>query len=99
MIIKDPTILKDIRAGIVQVPELTNHILRNYSVMEIAKELASYIVADANVKPISISEADFKAHFRITGTRLDENGNPVAETRGRKPGTRPENGKMVAIEK
>ena len=84
MLIKDITILKDVKAGITQVPELTNYLLRNYPVMDIAKELATYIIADANVRPISISEADFKAHFRIIGQRLTDDGQVITENRGRK---------------
>lgn len=98
MLIKDPTVIKDIKAGITQVPELANYLIRNFTIMEIARELAAYIIEDDQAKPISISDEDFRRHFRIIGKKLDENGNLVTETRGRKPGTRPENGKMVPIE-
>jgi len=84
MILKDQTILKDIRAGITQVPELSRYILRTFPITEIVDELSRYIIADQTVKPISISKADFEAHFRIIGQRIDDDGNVTVETRGRK---------------
>lgn len=84
MLIKDNVVLKDVRAGITQVPELSRYILRTFTITEIVDELSKYIIADQTVKPISISKADFESHFRIIGQRIDDDGNVTVETRGRK---------------
>lgn len=83
MILKDPVIIKDLKAGLVSVDELAKHLLANFPATVLAHELAQEILDDekATVKPIVLSMEQFEAMFRVTGYRL-VNGELQRETRG-----------------
>lgn len=85
--ITDPTVLKDLKAGIITQPELAKFLLSKYPVTQLADALADYMLENQYTKPIVISEEAFNAHFRIQGYRF-ENGQWVKETRGRKGATK-----------
>ncbi len=61
--------------------QATQYLVNNYPVTQIAEALADYFLSDsAQVKPITISEEEFRIHFRIRGFSTD---NLVEERRGR----------------
>lgn len=83
MIITDPNILKDLKAGIANPVEVEKWLLNNCSAPALAHELADYILEAQATKPIVLTQAEFFSHFRIQGLRLDKEGNLVRETRGK----------------
>lgn len=83
MIITDPNILKDLKAGIANPVEVEKWLLNNCSAPALAHELASYILEAQASKPVVLTQAEFFSHFRIQGLRLDKEGNLVKETRGK----------------
>ena len=70
--------------------ELTNYLITNLTVMELAEELADYIMKDTPVsQPIAVTEEEYEricSMFRVKGKRMVE-GNYIRETRGRKAKT------------
>lgn len=69
--------------------ELANYLLTNLTVMELAEELADYILKETPATQIAVTEEELEritSMFRVKGTRCVE-GNYVAETRGRKRAT------------
>lgn len=70
--------------------ELSNYLLTNLTVMELAEELADYIMKETPAsQPIAVTGEEFEkitSLFRIKGTRQVE-GNYIKETRGRKRAT------------
>ena len=70
--------------------EIANYLLTNLTVMEIAEELADYIMKETPVsQPIAVTEEEYEricSLFRVKGTRCVE-GNYIKETRGRKKTT------------
>lgn len=68
--------------------ELSNYLLTNLTVMELAEELAEYILKETPApQPIAVTQEEFEkicSLFRVKGTRCVE-GNYVKETRGRRP--------------
>ena len=70
--------------------DLTNYLLTNLTVMEIAEELADFIMKETPVsQPIAVTEEEYEritSMFRIKGKRMVE-GNYIRETRGRKKTT------------
>ena len=73
--------------------DLSKYLLTNLTVMELAEELADYILKDAPAnQPIAVTEEEYEritSMFRVKGTRCVE-GNYIKETRGRKPVTNKE---------
>lgn len=73
--------------------ELSNYLLTNLTVMELAEELADYIMKETPAsQPIAVTGEEYEritSLFRIKGTRQVE-GNYVKETRGRRPTTNKE---------
>lgn len=67
--------------------EIANYLLTNLTVMEMANELADYIMKETPVsQPIAITEEEYEricSMFRVKGKRMVD-GCYVAETRGRK---------------
>ena len=83
MIITEPNLLKDIKAGIANPVEVEKYLLNNFSAPALAHELADYILEAQATKPIVVTQSEFFSHFRIQGLRLDKDGNLVRETRGK----------------
>ena len=67
--------------------EIANYLITNLTVMEMANELADYIMKETPVsQPIAVSQDDYDrivSMFRVKGKRMVD-GCYVAETRGRK---------------
>lgn len=70
--------------GEISVEEFADYLLKNHNAYEIALAFAEAAWIEVNVKPITITQAEFDAHFRIRGTKM-VNGDIVEENRGRKP--------------
>lgn len=85
LLIHDKEMANDIKAGIVGVDELTNYLIRSYPVTQLAKELAEIMLNEnqLGMKPVVITEAQFKAFFRVQGYKW-VNGRLEVETRGAK---------------
>lgn len=70
--------------------EIANYLLTNLTVMELAEELADYIMKETPAnQPIAVTEEEYEricSMFRIKGKRMVE-GNYIRETRGRKAKT------------
>ena len=70
--------------------EIANYLLTNLTVMELAEELADYIMKETPVsQPIAVTEEEYEritSMFRVKGKRMVD-GCYVAETRGRRPVT------------
>ena len=70
--------------------EIANYLLTNLTVMELAEELADYIMKETPVsQPIAVTEEEYEricSMFRVKGKRMVE-GNYIRETRGRKAKT------------
>lgn len=82
MLINDPELIKQLKAGICNPKELARYLLDNYSAPKLAMTLADYMIESQYMKPVTISKDEFLAHFRISGFRF-EDGQFVPETRGR----------------
>lgn len=82
MIITEPNLLKDIKAGIANPVEVEKYLLNNFSAPALAHELADYILEAQATQKIVIPLDQFLSHFRIQGLRLDKDGNLIKETRG-----------------
>lgn len=80
--ITDKTILADIKGETITIEELSFHLMRHYSVADLADSLAEYIIGD-NVKKVEITPQQLEAFFKITGYR--DFSNNIVEPRGRKP--------------
>jgi hypothetical protein len=82
-----------IKGKTVTKEELTKYLLSNLTVIEIADELADYIMKDTPIsQPIAVTEEEYEritSMFRVKGTRCVD-GNYIKETRGRKPVTNKE---------
>ena len=83
MIITEPNLLKDIKAGIANPVEVEKWLLNNCSAPALAHELASYILEAQASKPIVLTRQQLMAHVRIQGFRWDADGALVPETRGK----------------
>ena len=80
MIKLDRDVYRQARSGEMSLEALADYLMKNYPVYEIAMSLAETINFQ-EIKPIVISEEEFRTHFRIRG--IKDNGQ--AELRGRKP--------------
>ena len=94
-IIKNPALAKAVKAGTVDVNQLGQYLLETYPISVICNALAEYIIDDAHVESIPITEEQFYQHFRILGTKRAADGTLVKENRGRKVGTKVVDGKVV----
>ncbi len=79
MIVKDRTIANAIKNRAITEDELTTHIMENYPMTAICRELARLLLK-STIQPITITPQEFDAHFRIQGLKADGS----QETRGRK---------------
>lgn len=78
MIKLERDVYRQARSGEMTLQQLADYLLRTYPVYEIAMSLAETINFQ-EIKPIVISEEEFRTHFRIRG--IKDNGE--AELRGR----------------
>ena len=81
MLIEDPTLLKDLKAGVCNPAELGRYLLNHYPATVLANELAEAIIEQQTTKPIVLTKEAFESHFRIQGWRFEE-GQWFPETRG-----------------
>lgn len=65
------------------VSDLTDYLIKNYSVFDIAESLAENLKDKEENDKISISYAQFRKYFRVRGLATTSPFTP--ETRGRKP--------------
>ena len=82
MILKDPTIIKDLQAGVLTHTELAKHLLNNFPVTALANELAEYLLEEKSKQRIVLTKEQLESHFRIQGYRFVD-GQWVPETRGK----------------
>ena len=75
----DRTIYRQAKSGEMTKEQLANYLLKTFPVYEIALALAETINYE-EPKPITITQEEFEAHFRIRGIKPD--GTP--ENRGRR---------------
>ena len=75
----DRTIYRQAKSGEMTKEQLANYLLKTFPVYEIALALAETINFE-EPKPITITQEEFEAHFRIRGIKPD--GTP--ENRGRR---------------
>ena len=72
--------------------ELANYLLTNLTVMELAGELAEYILkSKETVPPINVTQEELDritSLFKVKGIRMVE-GEVIRETRGRRPKNQP----------
>ena len=69
--------------------ELSNYLLTNLNVFELANELSDYILQDNTTQPITVTQEEYDkitSLFKIRGQRCVE-GQVIQETRGRKRAT------------
>jgi hypothetical protein len=82
-----------IKGKTVTKEELSKYLLSNLTVIEIADELADYIMKETPAsQPIAVTEEEYEricSMFRVKGQRMVD-GNYIKETRGRKPVTNKE---------
>ena len=81
MIITDPNLQKDLKAGTANPVEVEKWLLNNVPVTKMAHELAAMLIDDQASQRIVITESQFFSHFRIQGYRFVD-GKLVEETRG-----------------
>lgn len=84
MIQIDRSLYKRFKDGEISVAEFADYLLKNHNAYEIALAFAEAAWIEVNVKPITITQEEFDAHFRIRGQRMVD-GNYTVENRGRKP--------------
>ena len=82
MLIEDPTLARDLKAGIANPAELDRYLLTHLPAPALAHELAAMLIEAQASKPVVLTQAEFFSHFRIQGLRLDKDGNLVKEPRG-----------------
>jgi hypothetical protein len=82
MLISDPTLARDLKAGIANPMEVEKYLLNNFSAPALAHELAKYIVEDQASKPIVLTRQQLMAHVRIQGFRWSSDGELIPEARG-----------------
>lgn len=80
IVIKDQLLKKEIQDGIAQKKDVVHYLLKNYSVLDLAEDIADSIMNTTTTSPITITAEEFLAHFKIRGYKL--NGEP--ELRGSK---------------
>ena len=85
LLVHDKQMMDDVKRGIVSTEELTNYLIRTYPVTQLARELAEIMLNENQLgtKPVVITEAQFKAFFRVQGYKW-VNGRLEVETRGAK---------------
>lgn len=79
MISIDREIYKRYKTGQMTLDQLTEYLIRNFSIYDIAHSLAETIDYE-EPKPIVLTKEEFSRHFRIIGVKPD--GTP--ENRGRR---------------
>lgn len=82
MIITDPNIVKDLKAGIANPVEVEKWLLNNCSAPALAHELAGFLINQEATKPIVVSAEQFTKFFRVQGWKFQDN-QWVPETRGK----------------
>lgn len=81
MIITEPNILKDIKAGVANPTEVEKWLLNNVPATVMAHELAAMLIEEQASQRIVVTESQFFSHFRIQGYRIVD-GKLVKENRG-----------------
>lgn len=77
------SLLAQVRNGDASLDELSNYLLDNYPVKQIALALSELLVDTPDISPITLSTDDYQKlfmFFKQRGTKLDG----TQETRGRK---------------
>jgi hypothetical protein len=95
--IKDQALSKQMKAGEASNEEVAQYLLKNYNAWDIAVALAEILILhDSEItEPIPITMEQFSSHFRILGYKKGSDGTLQKENRGRKPGTKVVDGKVV----
>ncbi len=93
--IKDTTLYRKVKNGEASNEEIADYLMKNYTAYAIAVAMAEVLATSESFDPIVISEEQFLRHFRLKGKRLDFDGTYKVENRGRVPGTRIVNGKVI----
>lgn len=83
MIQIDRTYYRRYKSGEISAQDFADYLLRTFPASEIALALTECMEYD--IKPIPITEEEFRLHFRIKGTREGSDGQYIKETRGRRP--------------
>ena len=73
------SLLRRMNGKMVSVDEMTDYILNNLPVKQIAETLSFMLFETEVVKPIAITQEEFEKHFRIRGITADNQ----VERRGR----------------
>ena len=81
MLITDPTLARDLKAGIANPAELERWLITNVPAPQLAHELAELLIQEQVSKPVVLTKEQFAAHFRVQGYRIVE-GKLVEEARG-----------------
>ena len=81
MIIDDPILVKDLKAGVCNPAELERYLLNHYPATVLAHELAQELIESVASKPIVLTMEQLMSHIRIQGYRW-QNGELVHENRG-----------------
>ena len=79
-----------IKSRTVEKSELSQYLLTNLNVFELADELSEFILNKEELQPIPLTQEEYDrvvSMFRVRGQRMVD-GNIIAETRGRKPSTK-----------
>lgn len=82
MLIEDPALAKDLKAGIVNPAELERYLLTHYPAPALAHELAQCLIESQAMAPIVLTMTQLQSHVRIQGFRWGPNGELVKENRG-----------------
>ena len=77
----DPTLLKDLKAGVANPVELEKWLIANVPATQLAHELAYFLIQEQVSKPIVLTKQEFAAHFRVQGYRIID-GKLTEEARG-----------------
>ena len=81
MLIDDPTLARDLKAGIANPAELERYLLTHMPAPALAHELAQCLIDEQALKPIVITMDQLQAHIRVQGFRWQD-GQLTPETRG-----------------
>ena len=81
MLIEDPTLARDLKAGIANPAELERYLLTHLPAPALAHELAECLINEQAMAPIVLTLQQFQSHVRIQGYRWKD-GELVRENRG-----------------
>ena len=78
----DNDILRGLRAGTIDEDRLAHYLIENFTVLQIARELANMLISEQARKPVVLTKEQFEQHFRIQGFKFVD-GTWIKETRGK----------------